>query len=85
MAGKTPEIPYGYGTLTSVTPGRGSTVLLWFSDPTGSIRAVAVDIADPANPRVLEGELLIRRRTEGARKRGRGALPPVGLAAESKK
>lgn len=82
MAGKVLEIPFSFGNLVSVTPGKGSSILLWFVDPTNSIRGVQVDLSDPNAPKLIpDSEITIKRRTEGQARRKRGALPPIAAGA----
>lgn len=73
MAGKVPDVPFGYGNLITVTQGKSGSVLLWFVDHSGTIRGVPVETGD--------GELVIKRRTEGQARRKRGVLPPVAASA----
>ncbi|MBI2899377.1 MAG: hypothetical protein HYY17_04285 [Planctomycetes bacterium] len=85
MAGKSLDISFAYGNLVSVTPGTGGSYVLWFTDSSGIVRGLSLDVSDPANPKLLpEREITIRRRTEGQMKRKRGSLPPISAAPEKK-
>lgn len=77
---KAPEIPFSYGDIVAVT-GIGTKVVLWFKDPSGVIRGVTADVANPAAPVLLKDEILIKRKTEGRTRKSK--LPPVGMSAEA--
>ena len=80
MAGKTPEIPFAYGELLSVTGGEDGAYVLWFRDYTGVIRAVPIDASNHENVKILKGEFQIKRATEGQARKKKGSLPPIGAA-----
>lgn len=85
MATKNVDIPFAYGNLISVTPGRSPMVQLWFADPSGIIRGVTLDLSDPSAPKTVpESEVVIRRRTEGQTRRRKGSLPPIAATLEKK-
>ncbi len=72
---KIPEIPFSYGDLISVT-GSGTKIVLWLKDPSGVIRGVIADIANPVAPTILKEEIVFKRKTEGRTRKSK--LPPVG-------
>jgi hypothetical protein len=77
---KTPEIPFSYGDLVSVTTA-GAKIVLWFKDPTGIIRGIISDVTNPAAPVILKDEIVFKRKTEGRTRKSK--LPPVGMAMET--
>ena len=76
---KTPEIPFSYGDLITVTTA-GAKFILWFKDPTGTVRGVIADITNPAAPVLLKDEIIFKRKTEGRTRKSK--LPPVGATLE---
>ncbi len=55
-------VPYSYGDLVSISHEGPTKSLLWFLSKDGSIRAVPLDVTNPAAPRLGgEGEILVKR------------------------